>query len=59
MELNAYERFAFINCTKNKYPADETDLLIEKLISEGKSDITELNEALIKINEAYDLFGEG
>lgn len=59
MELSAYERFAFINCTKNKYPADETDLLIERLISEGKRDITELNEALIKINEAYDLFGEG
>lgn len=58
MELNDYERFAFINCTNNKYPIDEMDLLIEELILEGKRDIEELREALYNINEAYDLYGD-
>lgn len=58
MELNDYKRFAFINCTNNKYPVDEPDFLVEKLIFEGTRDLTELNEALIKINEAYDLWAK-
>lgn len=58
MELNDYERFAFINCTNNKYPADEMDFLVEKLISEGKRNIAELRETLYNINEEYDLYGD-
>lgn len=57
MGLSDYERFVFINCTDNEYPADKMDFLIERLISEGKRDITELREALYNINEAYDLYG--
>lgn len=58
MELNDYERFAFINCTNNKYPVDDMDFCVERLISEGKRDFAELNEALININEAYALDGD-
>ncbi len=56
MGLSDYERFAFIHCAGyENYPEDERDFLVEKLISEGKSDFKELNEALIEADPSYAL----
>ncbi len=56
MGLNDYERFVFIRCAGYKnYPEDERDFLVEKLISEGKSDFKELNDALIEADPSYAL----
>lgn len=59
MGLSDYERFAFIRCAGyEEYPEDERDFLVEKLISEGKRDFHELNDALIDKDPSYALDAE-
>ncbi len=59
MGLNDYERFVFVRCGGyENYPEEERDFLVEKLISEGKRDFKELNEALIEADPSYALDAE-
>lgn len=55
MGLSDYERFEFIRCTGNEYPAEKLDYQVEKIIRSGIASFAKINEELCRINPAYDL----
>ena len=55
MELSDEERYNFIRCVGYKYPDDDRDRIVEKLMRSGVRDFKSVNEELCKINPEFAL----
>lgn len=57
MELPMEQRYDFINCSGHSYPSEKMDYMIEQLMRDGYSSISNINDMLYQKNKEWLLIG--